>query len=144
MVVEQRVAARALLLSAEGSVLLLWHSLPHDADHWAAPGGGLEVGESLLEALHRELVEEVGLTSVTLTGPVLQWRHAFSYHGRMVDQHETYFVARVPGWTPAGSPEHMAADGIAGWRWFSAAEVEASTDDIWPAGLAGLLRTFVA
>jgi hypothetical protein len=33
-----------------------------------------------------------------------------------------------------------AADGIAAWRWWTLAELESSTQVIWPHGLAGLIR----
>lgn len=31
-------------------------------DYWCTPGGGLEFGESLHEGLHREMIEETGVT----------------------------------------------------------------------------------
>lgn len=30
-------------------------------DHWTPPGGGVEVGESLVDAMHREIKEEVNM-----------------------------------------------------------------------------------
>ena len=33
-----------------------------------------------------------------------------------------------------------ASDGIAAWRWWSLAELESTTERIWPADLAGLVR----
>jgi ADP-ribose pyrophosphatase YjhB (NUDIX family) len=54
-------------------VLLLRHEKP-GKEVWLLPGGGVNVGESLLEALQRELWEETGLfpagTEVPLEGPV--------------------------------------------------------------------------
>jgi ADP-ribose pyrophosphatase YjhB (NUDIX family) len=38
--------------------------------YWLLPGGGVEEGESLHEALLRELDEECSLRSVTLEGPI--------------------------------------------------------------------------
>jgi 8-oxo-dGTP pyrophosphatase MutT (NUDIX family) len=57
------VGVRGMVLDSEGRVLLIKHSY---VDGWHMPGGGVEVGETLLEALKRELSEE---GSIELTGP---------------------------------------------------------------------------
>jgi ADP-ribose pyrophosphatase YjhB (NUDIX family) len=56
------LGVRAMLL-AEGRVVLVKHSY---VPGWYLPGGGVEAGESLAEALAREILEEAG---ATLTGP---------------------------------------------------------------------------
>jgi ADP-ribose pyrophosphatase YjhB (NUDIX family) len=57
------LGVRGLVVDAQGQVLLIEHTYIHG---WHMPGGGVERGESAVEALGRELVEEAG---IALTGP---------------------------------------------------------------------------
>ena len=61
------------ILRWRGRILLLRHEKGQD-EVWLLPGGGVRGGESLLDALQRELWEETGLfpegTEVPLEGPV--------------------------------------------------------------------------
>ncbi|HVQ78963.1 MAG: NUDIX domain-containing protein [Pseudolabrys sp.] len=49
------LGARAMLIDGTGRIFLVKHSY---VDGWHLPGGGVETGETLLEALTRELAEE--------------------------------------------------------------------------------------
>ena len=49
------LGARAMVIDGNGRIFLVKHSY---VDGWHLPGGGVETGESLLEALARELAEE--------------------------------------------------------------------------------------
>jgi len=61
------LGARAVVLDSSGRVFLIRHSY---VAGWHLPGGGVEPGESILEALARELREE---GNIEITGqPVLQ------------------------------------------------------------------------
>ena len=51
-------------------MLLCRHEKP-DKEYWLLPGGGVNSGESLVDALHRELAEELGLDDeLPVEGPV--------------------------------------------------------------------------
>ena len=61
------LGVRALVIDPQGRVLLVKHSYVMG---WHLPGGGVETGETIQDALARELVEEAGITA--LEPPVLQ------------------------------------------------------------------------
>src|SRR5512146_2702230 len=69
MALEPRIRVSAVL-RWEGRVLLCRHEKP-GREYWLLPGGGVNSGESLVEALRRELSEELGIDDVIpLEGPI--------------------------------------------------------------------------
>ena len=70
MALEPRIRVSAIL-RWEGRVLLCRHEKAGRGEYWLLPGGGVNGGESLVQALRRELQEEVGVgEDVTFEGPV--------------------------------------------------------------------------
>ncbi len=70
MGLEPRIRVSAIL-RWEGRLLLCRHEKPGRGEYWLLPGGGVNGGESLVQALRRELDEEVGVgEDVTFEGPV--------------------------------------------------------------------------
>ena len=66
---EPRIRVSAIL--RRGDRILLVRQEKGGQTYWLLPGGGVNYGESLTEALHRELVEECGLDEdITVEGPV--------------------------------------------------------------------------
>ena len=55
-------------LLRRGDAVLLCNHRKGEQSYWLLPGGGVEEGETLEQALRRELVEECGLTDVHIEG----------------------------------------------------------------------------
>jgi ADP-ribose pyrophosphatase YjhB (NUDIX family) len=149
--VKLRPSARAIILDEQDRILLCRFELEREGSPvvvWATPGGGVEPGETLLDALRRELREEVGL-EVTGEPPhvwhreVIRAGHTEGYDGVIND----FFLIRTAAFTPRGtmSDAELAAENVTGFRWWSHAELAShqGTDLFGPrdlaAGLAALL-----
>jgi 8-oxo-dGTP diphosphatase len=65
---EPRIRVSALL-EWRDRILLCRHEKP-GKEYWLLPGGGVNSGESLVDALRRELAEEVGIDGVPFEGPI--------------------------------------------------------------------------
>jgi len=142
----ERKAGRVIVLDPDDRVLLFrYDDPPPNGRHWCTPGGGLNEGESYAAGALRELTEETGWTDVPLGDEVHERELTMGYGRRIVRQHERLFLARVgtPRREVADVAGMHATDRIAAWRWWTLAELEATTEVIWPRGLAGLIRSVV-
>lgn len=66
---KRRLTARAVIVNEKGELFCVRQNdykgsvvLPHE--YWCVPGGGIEVNESLLLGLEREIIEEVGIKPI--------------------------------------------------------------------------------
>ena len=142
-----RLAGRVIVLDPANRVLLLRYDSVHYGVHWGTPGGGLEPGEDYHAAAVRELAEETGWQDVVVYPvPVHEETRETGPQSEFSAAVHQYFTARVPvEQRPLadGLAEMHTADGIIGSRWWTLAELEATTEPMWPASLAWLLRDVV-
>ena len=70
--------AVGVLIDSKGCVLLTRRlNGTHLAGYWEFPGGKVAAGETVDQALERELFEELGIT-VTQSQPLMQVEHSYS------------------------------------------------------------------
>jgi tRNA threonylcarbamoyl adenosine modification protein YjeE len=142
---KQRSTVRVLLVDDAGRVLLF-----HDSDAgrdpgvpwWMTPGGGIDPGEDDVTAAVRELAEETGLQvdPAAVQGPVASRRVRHGFSDVVVDQHDTFYVVRVPAFavSTAGHTEDEQRT-LVGHRWWTREELATTGETVYPGGLLELL-----
>ena len=111
------LGAQGVVIDGDDRVLLVRHGY---RPGWFFPGGGVEWGETLEDALARELEEEVG---VTFTGPPVL-HGVFSNNANFPGDHIALYLIR--DWTRNG--EYRQLGEIAETGMFAADDVPARTD----------------
>ncbi len=78
---------RAIVI--RGPEILLLERIKPSETYWVFPGGGVETGETLDDALVREVMEETG---VLVKVGAMVYSHVFRFSPEESDQEEFYFV----------------------------------------------------
>lgn len=144
-----RPTARVLLFDPGGQVLLMKGRLPNrppSSAAWFTVGGGVEPGETLEEAVRREIAEETGFHEIEI-GPVVWFREGVGSlsSGETVLFRESYVVARCPGGeTSRAGWEAHEVNMVEDMRWWSLDEVRATTERIYPERFIELLPDVAA
>jgi 8-oxo-dGTP diphosphatase len=142
----RRPSSRLLVLDHADRVLLFRFVFTKGAlrgqDYWATPGGAVEPGETFAEAAQRELFEETGIVTAAVGEPVAEKEFILQLAtGERVVAEERLFLVRIADspllsreqWTP-GEQEVMVEH-----RWWSASDLSATNEVVFPEELAEIL-----
>jgi len=147
----ERDAVRAVVLDGQTNVLLL-HTRdlgnPAFGTSWELPGGGIERGESLVDAVVRELYEETGIRARSESIALPTWRRdvVYTYRSERRLQHEVIFLIRLQNVSPSILTSQRIGfekEDCFESRWWTIEEVISSTSRFYPRSLPVLIERFV-
>jgi len=148
----ERDAVRLVVTDDLGRLLLLrTHDITDPAlgEWWELPGGGIDAGETHLDAALRELREETGIEAAAAQVGPPAWRRTASFryrHGRRLQRELVVRVAldrAAPALSNAGQLDYEREDYL-GFRWWSVDEILTRTARFYPGRLPELLPRFLA
>ncbi len=151
-----RRSGRMVLLDDRRRVLLFHGTDPAvtgDDGFWFTPGGGAEKGESEADCAVRELREETGLIAepTELLGPVWVRKAEFEFMGQPFLSVESFFALQIHAESGAAGNITIDDSGFTALerstidqhRWWTAAELRATADRVYPVELAARLGEVV-
>ena len=129
-----RNAVRALVMDASNHILMVRLVYEHGA-YWVLPGGGIDEGEDVFDALRRELMEETGLHDPEIGPHVWNRVHEFaltdtagvSWDGQYESVHLVRTERFVPA--PALSEQDLRGENLHEHRWWNIDEIAAYDGD---------------
>lgn len=143
-----RPAARVVCVDAGGRILLIRWCDPATGDHlWEPPGGGIEPGETPLDAARRELSEETGLDPAAVADRGVTVERDVLWNGVRWIGAERFFLARFDQEQPppagAGLSEQERRD-LQEYAWIPATELGTLVDPVQPPELGDVLDRLLA
>lgn len=147
----ERSAVRVVVLDVRDRVLL-FHT--RDPDHpdlgtwWELPGGGIDPGETYLDAAVRELREETGIVADrSQVGPPT-WRRRASFRHRQRRHVQDEVIVTL--WLPGAGPDvdesrrlDYELEDYFDFRWWPRPEILSSDERFYPGQLPVLLDDFL-
>ncbi|HSX07107.1 MAG TPA: NUDIX hydrolase [Candidatus Saccharimonadia bacterium] len=108
-----RVAVRALIVSSNKMLAVKEFD---GGDWWAIPGGGVDYGESLKECLLREIREEIGVASSSVSSDFQILHYTIGKIVNGIPRMNVFFKVSVP------EEEIVKTDQVEAWGWFTKGE----------------------
>jgi 8-oxo-dGTP pyrophosphatase MutT (NUDIX family) len=146
--VKHRETARIMLVDEQNRIFLLKTHFDTEVGlppRWLTPGGGIDSGESTLEAAVRELYEETGMTvdpevlgeSVLVASGRWDWADGLNYHTYT----DTIYELKVQNFQPdtSGFTQEELRD-ILEHRWWNVEDILQSDEPIAPHELKDWLK----
>lgn len=139
----RRATVRVLVLDDRDRILLFQDSDPGapGSAWWITPGGGIDDGETEVEAVVRELAEETGLAvdADRVHGPLARRRVAHGYSDQVVEQTDAFYLVNVAAFQ-VDTSGHTAEEQVTmlASRWWTRHEIATTGDEVWPAALTDL------
>jgi 8-oxo-dGTP pyrophosphatase MutT (NUDIX family) len=146
---QHRETARVILCKPNSEIFLLKTHFDPEVGlppRWITPGGGIDEGESVMQAAMRELAEETGLEVSPETLGELIWVTEGRWDWADGQNHHTYvdhfyllqiqdFALDISGWT---ADEHRD---VIEHRWWSLDDLKQSGESVSPPGLVDFLTS---
>ena len=127
-------------------MLLVRFEFPGGAVRWAAPGGGIEAGETAHSALHRELTEELGMVDPPIGAEIWTRTHVIPFvNARWDGQAERYFLVETRHFEPRPTVtrEELAAEFVTAMRWWTQQDLAAADVTFAPTRLPELIEALL-
>jgi 8-oxo-dGTP pyrophosphatase MutT (NUDIX family) len=143
-----RRAARVLVLDEDRVLLFRCRSSARPGHFsWLTPGGGLEGAEDVRAGAARELAEETGLVAppAAFVGPVFEEEIEYPTSSGRQRQSQQYLVLHHPAFEIDRSAQtEWEREFMTEARWWTAAELRATAETVYPPNLADLIESQVA